>query len=225
MWYAVTVILILIVCFLLLRLRFRAELSDRRRLLFLGIGRSGVQIDYVADVTRIRLFGITVRTLPRTDSTDESIEDSIPVTPTPISKEKVAKKKRKSVRQPLHIREWLDIGLTSVRAARKYAGDLLRAVIIEEAQAEVHGGFESPNLTGEVYGYYHALVGAVPSLETRLKYYPDWMGRSFNGSARLSLAIPMYSLFYRTGLMLIRMPIIRAYRLVREQRKGAAYAK
>ena len=86
-------------------------------------------------------------------------------------------------------------------------------------------GFESPYLTGELYGYYHALIGAVPALAPRLRFYPDWTGQSFAGSARLSLAIPMYALLYRTGLMICRIPIVKTIRLVREHKKGAAYAK
>ena len=225
MWYAVTIILILFVCFLMSRLRFRAELSDRRRLLFFGIGRSGVQVDYVANVTRIRLFGLTVKTIPRLESDTESFDTESPVTPTPITKDKVRTRRQKGRKRPLHIREWLDIAITSLRAVRKYMAELFRAVIVEEAEAEIRAGFESPNVTGELYGYYQALIGAVPSLAPRLRFYPDWMGISFSGSARLSLAIPMYALLYRTGLMIFRLPILKTYRLVKEQRKGAAYAK
>ena len=223
MWYAIAIIFILIICVLMLRLRLRIELNSKRRLIFLGVGRSGVQVDYVANVTRIRLLGMTIRTISRVDTKDEA-KDAIPITATKISRGKSAEK-RTEKRRVRHIREWIDISLTSWSAVRKYIVDLFRAVIVEEAEAEIHGGFESPNLTGEVYGYYHALIGAVPSLAPRLRFYPDWMGRSFDGSARLSLAIPLYSLVYRTGLMIFRLPILRTYRLVREQRKGAAYVK
>ncbi len=227
MCYVVTILFILLVCFLVLRLRFRVELSDTRRLLFFGIGRSGVQVDYVADVTRVRLFGMTVRTMPRGETGATGLsEESTPISATAVTKKEVEKKGRGSGRRrALHIREWLEIGSRSLRAIRMYVADLFRAIIVEEAEAEIRAGFESPNLTGEAYGYYHALIGAVPSLAARLRFYPDWMGKSFAGSARLSLAIPMYALLYRTALMIFRMPIVKTIRLVREQRKGAAYAR
>ena len=227
MWYAVTIILILIACFLMLRLRFRVELSDKRRVMFLGVGRSGVQVDFVDNVSRVKLWGLTIKSsLRHKPEAVAGVEKAVPVKPTYLKKEKhVDRKRRLGRRGPLHIREWLDIGLKSLRAVRLFVVDLFHAVIVEEAEAEICAGFESPHLTGELYGYYHALIGAVPALAPRLRFYPDWTGQSFAGSARLSLAIPMYALLYRTGLMIFRMPILKTIRLVRKQKKGAAYAK
>jgi len=227
MWYAVIIILILIACFLVLRLRFRVELSDKRRVMFLGVGRSGVQVDFVDNVSRVKLWGLTIKSSPRhKPEAVAGVEKAVPIKPTPLKKEKHEDRKRRfGLRRPLHIREWLDIGLKSLRAVRLFVADLFHAVIVEEAEAEICAGFESPHLTGEAFGYYHALTGAVPALASRLRFYPDWTGRSFAGSARLSLAIPMYALVYRTGLMIFRLPLMRLMRMVRQQRKGAIYAK
>ncbi|PWB71058.1 hypothetical protein C3F09_08355 [candidate division GN15 bacterium] len=224
MWYAVSIILILIVCFLMLRLRFRVELSDQRRVMFMGLGRSGIQVDFAQDVTRIKLWGFAIRTISRRRPPTGAAK-AVTIKPTPLKTEKRGiRKYRRGFRAPLHLREWVDVGLKSLRAVRLYLVDLLRAVIVEEAEAEVRGGFESPHLTGEVYGYYHALIGAVPSLAPRLRFEPDWTGQSFSGTARLSLAMPVYALLYRTLVLIFRLPLFRIQRLVREQKKGALYA-
>jgi len=227
MLYAITIIVVLIACFLLLRLRFSGELTEKRRLLFLGIGRSGLQIDFNSHVSRIKLCGWTVRSLKHDSGAKLNGEDRTgPIKAVKITKAELGSGKRPGrKRGELHLRAWLEIGLQVLRALRRYVIDLLRSVIVEEAEAEIRAGFESPHLTGEAFGYYHALIGAVPALAPRLRFYPDWTGQSFTGSARLSLAIPMYALVYRTGLMIIRLPLIRLMKMVREQRKGAAYAK
>lgn len=227
MLYAITIIVVLIACFLMLRLRFGVVLTDQQRLLFLGIGRSGLQLDFKSHVSRIKLCGWTVRSLKYDSGAKLDGEGRTgPIKAVKITKAELGSGKRPGrKRGELHFRAWLEVGLQILRTLRKYVVDLLRSVIVEEAEAEIRAGFESPHLTGEAYGYYHALIGAVPALAPRLRFYPDWTGQSFAGSARLSLAIPMYALLYRTGLMICRMPILKTIRLVREQKKGAAYAK
>lgn len=225
MWYILVIILVLFVGFLLLRLRFRLELSDTRRLLFFGIGRSGAEIDFIDDVTRIKLMGLTVTTLNAPSNESKPNDSESAIRAVKLGKEKLPDSKRpkgKSTRA--NALEWLKIGLNVFHALRQYVVELYRSIRVEIACAEIRAGFESPDMTGQTFGYYHALIGAIPSLAPRLQFYPDWMGQSFSGSARLSIAIPMYALFGRTLVFLYRLPLLKIMRMARNQRKGAAYA-
>ena len=210
-----------IVATLLLRLRVRLELSNERRILFAGLGRSGVQIDYIANTTAIKLIGVTIKTMPRGDA-----ESSEPVLSETISLSRpTATKAKKRSKRAFPVRAFLRLLPRIFRALRLYIVALFKAVIVEQAEAEVRAGFDSPHLTGQVYGYYFALIGAIPSLENRLNFYPDWLGASFAGSARLSLAMPLYALFYYTFVFIIRLPIITVIRIYRGANKGVVYVK
>lgn len=219
MWYVIGVAVIAGSIFLALRLRVRVELSEERRMLFAGLGRSGIEINFIDDRRRLKLFGISVKTLAKKDASTE--KEPKPLRPVPLS----AKPKSPSRKRSFPVRASLNLLPRIIRAARLYIVELFRSVIIEEAQAEIRAGFESPHLTGQAYGYYFALLGAVPSLEKRLVFYPDWAGPSFSGSGRLSVALPMYALVFRTLVLLIRLPLVKLLRLIRGGQKGMAYAK
>ncbi|MCP4684479.1 MAG: hypothetical protein GY867_03425 [bacterium] len=98
--------------------------------------------------------------------------------------------------------------------------DLLRASIIEQAEGEIEGGFDSPDLTGQAYGFYSAAMGAAPALAGRFRYVPDWTGASFSGAARLTVALPMYRLAARTTVLIWRLPIRKIVKLAIGEKGG-----
>jgi hypothetical protein len=222
MIYFLLVILLLLVAFLLLRLRVRVELTENRRILFAGLGRSGVEIDFLSDISRIKMFGFTVRTIHRTESDEDE-----PITSKPISlcKEKKPPKPKARSKSSASITDILKISLKVISASWKFVVEIFKSIIVEEAEADIHAGFETPDMTGQVYGYYQAAIYAIPSFGKRVRFYPDWMGASFTGRAKLSLALPVYALVYRLLLLLMRLPILKIIRLIRAKQKGAVYAK
>ena len=225
MWYAIGIFFVLILCVLMLRLRLRIELSSARRLLFFGIGRSGAEVDFVEHVTRVKLFGLTARTVRDQEKTSESESSSEHIRPTRLDRSRQHERvpsTRRITRS--RVSDWLEIGSRIFRAGRKYVADLIRSVKVEKAEAQIKAGFDSPHLTGQAFGYYQALIGALPSLAPRLQFDPDWMGPSLTGSARLSLAIPLYALLGRTLVLVCRLPLLSIIRMRRNKRKGAVYA-
>ena len=54
----------LVLSVLLLRVRIRLQLDQDRRLLFLGLGRSGSELDFVSGRARLKLAGITIKDIP-----------------------------------------------------------------------------------------------------------------------------------------------------------------
>ncbi|MEW6050237.1 MAG: hypothetical protein AB1644_04145 [Candidatus Zixiibacteriota bacterium] len=210
MWYVVFTFVALIVAFLLVRLRVRLEFSGERRALFVGLGRSGPEIDFAAKVGRVRLFGLNIESFSLRKSAATSVQ--------PIrlgSAKPSGAKKRDSRRRLMFDFEWLDVLPATLTAVWRFLVGIFKAAIIEECEAKVQGGFPTPDLTGQAYGYYCAFVGAFPAVTERVTYTPDWSGASFNGSVRLSVALPVYALVYRTIVLLIQLPVRKIYRITR----------
>ena len=107
-----------------------------------------------------------------------------------------------------------------LKALGVYTISLLQAAIVERAEAEIEAGFEHPQHTGQLFGYYQAVVGAVPALG-RVQYIPVWSGRSFGGSADFSVAWPMYRLLWQTTVLLFRLPVMKIVKLAIGSKEGA----
>ncbi|RME19837.1 MAG: hypothetical protein D6800_13800 [Candidatus Zixiibacteriota bacterium] len=111
--------------------------------------------------------------------------------------------------------------LPSVATALWHYGlGLLRAVRVERLEADIEGGFEEPHLTGQVYGFYQAAYGVAPAVVSRVRYRPDWSGASFDGSAGVAVAIPLYRLFYQTVVLLWELPLRKIVKLAIGTKEG-----
>ena len=84
---------------------------------------------------------------------------------------------------------------------------LLKSIIVEELSGTIKAGFDSPCLTGQIFGYYQAVVGAVPSMAGRVIYIPVWDEELFEVSFKASVAIPLYKIVYRTMILIIKLPL------------------
>jgi hypothetical protein len=207
MLYTLLILVTLAVGVMMLHLRLRLEYSDARRLLFVGLGRSGPEIDFVDRIVRIRLCGITLTSIAITGRQKP---------PTPAKKERVAGPRRSK----MNIGGWIAVLPQTAGALRRYFVSLLRATVIEQAEGEIRGGFETPDLTGQVFGYYQAALAAVPSEAGRIRYTPDWTGESWSVALRFSASMPLYRLAWSTLVLLWHLPITKIVRLVRNNRKG-----
>jgi len=209
MLYVLSAIVLIVVAVMLLRFRIRLDLSEEQRLLFVGLGRTGHEHDFTSGTGRVRLFGLNIKSIK-------------PETEKPGAKPKKPKKpkpKKKSTRQR-SIVDMLRVVPSVGRALTGYMYSLLRSFIIEKLEGEIEAGFETPDITGQAYGYYQAAVGAVPGIAGRFKYIPDWQGPSFSGAARVSVAIPLYRVFIRTTVLIFKLPLRDLIKLAIGTKKG-----
>lgn len=193
----ITFLFILIFLTLLLKIRLKLQLEDTHKTAFFGLGRSGISYDFLSKQLSLFFIGKKLKTLQKESKPTETI--------------KVEKKKeKKSTEKPKRIRplkDMLQLIPKSSKALFKYTVSLLKSVVIEELEGEIHAGFDSPDITGTVFGYYQAAFAAVPSVVGRLKYYPDWTDASFNANLRASVAIPLYKILYRSIILFFSLPL------------------
>jgi len=211
MLYVILTIVLLVAAVTLLRIRIRFELSRDKRLMFVGLGRTGHEQDFVARVGRIRLFGVTVKALPGV----EKKEGKPKVKP---AREKKPKKKKPARKRS--IGDFLGVAPGVFSAAANYLWSLVKSIKVEELDGEIEAGFESPDQTGQVFGYYQAALAMAPSVVGRLQFTPDWTGQSFNGSARVALAIPLYKIILRTMVLIFKLPLRKLIKLAIGKKKG-----
>jgi len=187
------VIAAVIIGLLMLRLRVRYINQPDRHRLFAGLGRSGIEIDYRARTSRLKLFGVRFKSSPL-DKPREKAE------PKPRTEKKTSRRRRS-------FKDIAAVLLKSRSALWRYTVGLLGSLIIEELEAKIEAGFEEPDLTGVTYGYYQAALGAVPAVVGRLHFVPDWTGASFAAQGRVAVALPMYRLAGKTIGLLWRLPL------------------
>jgi len=56
----------------------------------------------------------------------------------------------------------------------------------------------------------------------RVQFIPDWIGPSFSGTARVSVAIPVYKLLLRTIVLTYRLPLRDLLKLAIRKKKGVS---
>ena len=209
MLYILSAIVIIVVAVMLLRFRIRLDLSKERRLLFVGLGRTGHEHDFASGRGKLRLFGLNIKSI-------KAEKEKPKAKPKPAKK---PKKKKKITRQR-SIADILRVVPAVGRAVTGYMYSLLKSLIVEKLEGEIQAGFETPDLTGQAYGFYQAALGSVPSIGGRLKFIPDWEGQSFNGAAKVSVAIPLYRVFVRTVVLIFRLPLRDLIKLAIGKKKG-----
>lgn len=218
MLYLLLILLVLFIAFLLLNIRVRFQLSDGRKLLFVGVGRSGPEFDFTGQAGSIKLFGIKVKSFEigkekkkkRKEAEEKAREVKVAEPPKPPKRSRVS------------LRDFYRVGPKCIGPMWAYIVGLLKAIVVEEVEGRVEGGFDSPHLTGAVFGYYQAALAAVPSVVGRVQFIPDWIGPSFSGAARVSVAIPVYKLLLRTIVLTYRLPLRDLLKLAIRKKKGVS---
>jgi len=211
MWYFVLILfLAAVTAVMILRVRVRVEVSGtQRRVLFVGLGRSGADMDLVGKLGRLQLFGVSVKSF--------ELGRKKPKPP----KEKAEKKAEpKKARRKRSLLDSLKIMPETVGALWSYVVSLIKATVVEELNGKIEAGFDEPDLTGMTFGYYQAALAAVPSVVGKVQFEPDWTGASFTGSMRVAAAIPLYKLTWRTVVLLFQLPLRKLLRVAIGKRRG-----
>ena len=207
MIYALFIILAVLVCLLFLRVRVRLVVKGRsRRLLFVGLGQSGADLDFIGKRGTLKVAGLGIKRF--------EIGKEAPDKPKKKPKEKPARKRHRSV---------IDIIKAvpqSARALGAFGLGLLKSVVVEEAEGRIEAGFDQPDLTGITFGYYQAALATAPSLVGRVQYLPDWTGASFSGSMRVAVAIPLYKIGWRTIILLWQLPLRKLWKVAIGTKRG-----
>ncbi len=210
MLYVLIILLALVIAVSVLCLRVGFELADNRRLLRVCVGRTGPEINFSTRQGMLRLFGWQIKKF--------SLKGKKPEAERVEVKKKRPPKKAKRERS---LRDVLRILPQCIKPLAGYLISLLRAAAVEELEGEIEAGFAEPDLTGMTYGYYQAVLAAVPSVIGRVRYIPDWNGASFSGSARLTVALPLYKLAWRTIVLVMKLPLRKLMKLAIGEKKGA----
>lgn len=225
--YILLAVVLIITAILMLRLRVRARLDSNHRLLFVGLGRSGPEMDFVKQEGVFKLFGITIKHFKMGEEEKQKEErekrEEQEGKEKPSEEAAAAKKQPKKpgrIRRLGSRRELMDFARTVISATWKYLVETVKSLIVEQFEGEIEGGFDSPHLTGEAYGYYQAIIGAVPALAGRFNYIPDWNGPSLTGSLRVSVALPLYRFAYQTLRYWLRLPLRKIIKLAIGKKKG-----
>ena len=219
MTIALTIAIVLIAALLLVRLRLRVELSPERRIVFLGLGRTGPEIDFLRREVLIKLSGMSIKRF--------SFERHAPKI-RPASREKTTTRERnitKSRKREFPLRLFLKVLPQCLVAVWEYVAGFLRTAVVERAEGEIEAGFGAPHITGQVYGCYQAALAIAPALESRIRFIPVWSERSFSGSLRMNVAWPVYQALWLSVLFIWRLPIRQLLRLAIGQKKGDKHVK
>lgn len=213
------ILLLILIGVTLLRLRVRFEFGRKDRSLFLGLGRSGIEIDYLRQSQTIRVAGLPVKSQPLTRTKSET-EGEPPRKPEKAKPNATDQKEASTGFDLNQLRQIRRLAPKVLREVGRYSGKLLNRVIVEKLEADIRAGFDSPDLTGQTYGAYHAVIGAVPVLAGHIRFTPDWQGPSFEGKARGSLALPLYQVVLHTPRLLWRLPLRDIIKMAIGKKKG-----
>ena len=226
--YILLIVLGLFTLLLLLRLRLRVYIDDGRRLISFSYATARIEANIRENEGTASFLGITLRRFPlvkdesekkkKQGKKEEAEQENGPGPLRKLARSFREKKGR------LTVIDLLAVAPQITWAHARLFADIFGDTTVEQLDVDIEGGFEYPHLTGQMLGYYHALVGAVPMGPVRISYVPDWDGAPFTGSVRASLALPLYRLLYRLLRYLFRLPIMNIVKRMRRNRKGESNA-
>jgi hypothetical protein len=218
MWYVLFILCGLLLAFLLLRIRVRLDISDTQKRLFIGLGKTGPEYDFVNRTKRLHLFGVPLkpsRPIVRPGGIPARSPENLSAVP-----------QRHTSRRRIPIGTWLALVPDILAAGLSFLSGLIRSVVIEQCEGSIRAGAASPDQTGQLFGCYCAVAGAAPAIGTRFSFEPDWTdGPSFAGSVRFSAAVPMYALAYRFLILLFSLPLWQLYKLSRTKPEGVQHGQ
>ncbi|MDF1545486.1 MAG: hypothetical protein P1R58_10325 [bacterium] len=197
-----------------LRLRVRFVIGPGKKSLFAGLGRTGVELDFATGSGRIKFAGIGIKQLSLTQDDSEPEKETKDKERTKTRPPKEKKQRQRDWKQGLRLLPKLSSAIFG------YLVSILKSLIVEELRADIRGGFDSPDMTGKAFGYYQAALAAAPHTVGRVHYTPDWTGASFDGTARGSIALPIYKLLYHTISTLRVLPLRELMKLAIGKKRG-----
>jgi len=85
-------------------------------------------------------------------------------------------------------------------------------------QAEIVGGTEEPDVTGQLFGAYMAVRPILPQ-GVVVRYQPDFLMERFRGELNLGLSVRVYDIVREITVFLYRIPKIKLFKLYRKLKK------
>ncbi len=209
LYLIISAVLLMIVLFTLLKLRLKFEISSERKELFLGLGRSGAIINFKNRSKIFSLFGFRVKEVfsQKKKKEKEKLENV-------IAKPKKKKKRKRDIKEAIKLLP----GLSKVFFS--YIIGLFSSLKIENLTGELKAGFNSPDITGMLFGYYHAVAASVPAIGRNTKFEPVWDEAILEGRVKGSIAIPLYRVIYLTFVLLIKLPLRELLKLAIGRKEG-----
>lgn len=212
--YLLLALVLALAALMFIRLRLKFEYGPDKKIIFIGLGRSGPELNLANRQLLIKLsnFG-----LKRFDLKKRKQETT--------AKKKIDKASRKKPAKRGRTRSWAGLAAKLpiiVKAIGQFLLRLIRGASVEQFEGEIKAGFEQPDLTGLAFGYYQTVLGIAPDLSKRFNYYPDWTGASFAGSFRFTAALPLYSLIFSFTRLLIQLPLRELVKFTIGRKKGAS---
>jgi len=202
MLYFVAILLIVLAILLISKIRIKAIIKPDGKTLFVGLGHIGTEYDFISKKSVFKIFSLQIKALKKKEKKIK------------ISKTKPkAKKKRETV-------NFIKLIVKHSRAVWQYFSSLVKSVAIEKLEGEIVGGFERPDLTGTMFGYYQATMAIVPQISKRFRFVPDWQRNSFNASLQASLSIPFYKFMFHTLSLILKLPLRDLLKMAIGKKKG-----
>jgi hypothetical protein len=90
--------------------------------------------------------------------------------------------------------------------------------------ANLAGGAEEPDITGELFGAYHAVRPNLPAA-VRISYVPDFLAGRFAGNISGGLVVTVFGLIKEVVIFIFRLPKIKLFKLYRKLKKGRTHVK
>lgn len=203
--YLTSILVLLLIGLLFLRLRVSCQINSEQKQLYAGLGRSGVLLDWTGQTGAVQLFGAKIKSFALKKEKVEPREAT--------DKESLVDKKPKTTRRRPDLKESISLALGSLQPLWHWFISLLRATKIEQLEGRFRGGFDSPDLTGQAYGYYQAMLGSVPAMADRVTYEPTWTEAGFEADLKGSVTLPLYSLVGRTIQLAWALPLRKLIKL------------
>ncbi len=211
MIYIFVSIFILVVIISLLHIRLKFEFGTDNNLLFIGLGKTGPEFDFKNKTGIIKFAGLKLKSFSFSKSK--------------IEKKAKSKKIKKIKKRTRPFKDILKIIPNLLNSLWNFFVGLLKSVTVEEFQGQIEAGFESPDNTGLLFGYYQAALNAVPSVVGRVTYTPVWDEASFAGSVRGSFALPIYRIIFQTFKLAVSLPLRDIIKLAIGKKEGGQDGK
>lgn len=199
----------IIVSTLLLKIRVSIRLSGKEKFLFAGLGRSGSEFDFTSKKGNLKLFGINFKQFDLLKKSEK------------IEKKKEKKKKRRSKSdRKRSFKDVLKFLPQTLIAFKEFIISIFNSIVVEELDGKIEAGFESPHITGQIYGYYQAVAVIVPNFSQRFSFSPVWDTPKFDGRLNASISLPLYKLIYKFVIFITSVPLIKIFTFIIGKKKG-----
>lgn len=171
------ILVALTVMFLASSLRLKFRFDDDIKFAESGFMIFAGQYDHSSKAIKIKLAGLTIKTI---DITKTDLISKVPV----IKKAKEEKPKNKRKKKPSFLKFKLDY--------IKWAFQLLRKIRIKYLDFDISGGFDDPYYTGNTTAIYWMAKGIAPGFMSHIVFNPNFSADTFVYKGKGLITLKMY---------------------------------